>query len=211
MSEDKRNKAVHAGLSLNGIKEDVRSHYDDWADTYDADLQDAAYDGPQETVKVLLEYLNSIDALNFEASIVDGGCGTGLVGHYLRQAGFNHVDGFDLSEAMVEKAKLNEYYKRLEGAVGFAEAPETFGSEVYDIAVTCGVFTQGHVASEAVFDFAKVLKPNGLMLVVTRPSYCEDSNFEEISQRGLLKLVMCFKNRPYTSDETAHYWIFSKL
>ncbi len=202
--------AIHSGISLNGNQEDVQSHYDVWAETYDADLGEEDYIGPKEIVNILVEYLNAQDILDYNAKLVDGGCGTGLVGKYLKQVGFSTIDGFDLSAGMVEKAKELTIYNRLEGAVGFAEAADVFEHDSYDIAVTCGVFTHGHVPPEAVFDFAKILKSNGLMLVSTRPSYCEETDFERISQSQNLKLEICFKDRPYTSDENAHYWFFSK-
>lgn len=210
MLKDKPTEAIQAGISLSGKEEDVRKHYDDWADTYDVELGEADYIAPKETINVLVEYLNSKRALDYDLKIVDGGCGTGLVGQCLKQAGFGNIDGFDLSAGMVEKAKEIEIYNQLEGAVGFAEAADIFGNDIYDIAVTCGVFTHGHVPPGAVFDFAKILKPNGLMLVSTRPSYCEESDFEDISQSQNLKLEMRFNHRPYTSDENAHYWVFSK-
>jgi len=105
MSLKKPTDAVHAGINLNGNKEDVRSHYDNWAETYDVELHEAEYVGPKETVDVLVEYLDSQNTLNLDLNIVDGGCGTGLVGLYLQQAGFENIDGFDLSEQMIEKAR----------------------------------------------------------------------------------------------------------
>jgi predicted TPR repeat methyltransferase len=41
------------------------------------------------------------------------GCGTGLVGLYLKERGFAHVVGVDASAGMIEKAKTKESYEEL--------------------------------------------------------------------------------------------------
>ena len=47
------------------------------------------------------------------ANILDMGCGTGLVGQYLKERGFLHVLGLDASPGMLEKAKEKDSYENL--------------------------------------------------------------------------------------------------
>ena len=42
------------------------------------------------------------------------GCGTGLVGQYLKERGFLHVVGVDASPGMLEKAKEKDAYEALQ-------------------------------------------------------------------------------------------------
>jgi len=57
------------------------------------------------------------------------GCGTGLVGQYLKERGFKHVVGVDASKGMLEKAKEKESYESLQEL--FLGRPETFPKEYH--------------------------------------------------------------------------------
>jgi len=74
------------------------------------------------TPKVLVEMITTQvfqDKLkgNEKIYVLDAGCGTGLVGEYLKQSpSSNHwvIDGFDGSEGMVDIARKKSVYRRLE-------------------------------------------------------------------------------------------------
>ena len=70
--------------------------YAAWATEYDSDLIDGhGYRAPHDAVAGFLA-LN----LDKDARILDVGCGTGMVGLLLRDAGFTTIDGADLSDEM---------------------------------------------------------------------------------------------------------------
>lgn len=52
------------------------------------------------------------------------GCGTGLVGQYLKERGFKSIVGVDASAGMLEKARTKESYSELHEL--FLGKPETF-------------------------------------------------------------------------------------
>jgi predicted TPR repeat methyltransferase len=43
---------------------------------------------------------------------LDLGCGTGLVGKALWEAGFRNITGVDISESMMERARQSNYYEK---------------------------------------------------------------------------------------------------
>ena len=78
--------------------------YEAWADTYDSELGKNGYQQPFRCAQAL-------KAMMPEASnVLDIGCGTGLSGDALKNAGFSNIDGCDFSPAMLEKAELTKAY-----------------------------------------------------------------------------------------------------
>ena len=59
--------------------EDLREIYDEWADTYNQDVENEGYVAPNLAAKMLVEHLRSRMEVS-GAEIFDAGCGTGLVG-----------------------------------------------------------------------------------------------------------------------------------
>ena len=80
--------------------------YDEWALVYEEDVAETwGYRGPSVTVGTLIEFVNPETC-----AVLDAGCGTGLVGALLQQAGFKQIDGIDYSEGMLEQARLKGAY-----------------------------------------------------------------------------------------------------
>ena len=84
----------------------TRAHYARWAETYDAEIGiEKGYRQPERCASALVSHGLINDAL-----ILDIGCGTGLSGLALRQAGYKRIDGCDLSLEMLTKAKATRAY-----------------------------------------------------------------------------------------------------
>ncbi|WP_292540699.1 class I SAM-dependent methyltransferase [Mesorhizobium sp.] len=145
-------------------------------------------------------------------SILDAGCGTGLVGAHLKRLGFQLLDGFDLSEEMAEKARQTRVYRDVRGNVDLNGPLSDFPDATYDITVCCGVLTLGHVRPEALRELARVTRPNGFVVASTRKSYAETACFEEevrhLQYAGVLVTAQRLNDGRYVAEEDAHYWIF---
>ncbi|MEE2769426.1 MAG: class I SAM-dependent methyltransferase [Actinomycetota bacterium] len=134
-------------------------HYEAWAATYDDEIDGKhQYAQPGRCASALL------DALNPEGvQVLDVGCGTGLSGLALAAAGFEIVDGCDLSPAMLEQAARTGTYRRL------FEANLNEGIDVpdgsYDAAAAVGVLSFGHIRADAMREMLRVVKPGGLLVV----------------------------------------------
>jgi predicted TPR repeat methyltransferase len=58
------------------------------------------------------------------SAVLDMGCGTGLVGQYLKERGFKTIVGVDASRGMLDKAQVKGSYTDLEEL--FLGLPDTF-------------------------------------------------------------------------------------
>ena len=148
--------------------------YDEWALAYEEDVaQTWGYHGPSVTVGTLIEFVDPESS-----AVLDAGCGTGLVGVLLQQAGFKQIDGIDYSEGMLEQARLKGAYEALE-KMDMNQAL-TIASDRYD-AVTCvGTFTGSHVRPQALKELVRITKPGGVLSCTVRSDYWHEANFSQL-------------------------------
>lgn len=88
--------------------EGMRDLYNAWADKYDQDLLETGYVTPARVALAL-----SAELADKDAPILDFGCGTGLSGAALAEAGFSRIDGTDLSGEMLAMARRKQIYHKL--------------------------------------------------------------------------------------------------
>lgn len=132
--------------------------FDDWAPTYDHDLVDE------------LGYVADAEACrHFEslvpdraARILDAGCGTGLVGRRLYQAGYRDLHGSDYAEKMLVQAGASGVYRSL---VRHDLTRPVVTETPYDAAIAVGVFAFSVLSAEHLENITSSLKPGGFALV----------------------------------------------
>ena len=139
----------------------VAERYDAWAQSYDDDLASWQYQGPvvvADTVRTRLP-----DA----ASVLDVGCGTGLVGRELRFRGFTgRLVGLDLSQASLDLAQQSGAYDDLHRAD--LQQPLPLDDAGFDAAVCVGVMTYLPEVEAAWREFARLVRPGGVVVVTQR-------------------------------------------
>lgn len=205
---------IHSALALNYEATELVRHYNNWVSDYDRDVHSAGYTAPV----YIVSYLDSVLRQNgrlmadiLQLEILDAGCGTGLVGRALQERGFCHIDGFDLCDAMTQKARETAVYRALESGCDMTKTLP-YQAHRYDITICCGVFTQGHVPPDALDELVRVTRIGGIVLVSTRKSYYESTEFESICRRlqeeGRARRIDRVMNAPYIDEERAHYWAF---
>ncbi len=211
MGEDKisDNEAIDAALHLDGDPDRVREFYEDWARSYNLDTSQSEYSGPAIAARLLAEHLAPGDG-----SVLDAGCGTGLVGVELQKLGYQRIDGFDLSPAMADEAAATGAYRDLRGNIDLMRAAETYPDKTYDAVLSIGVFTLGHVPPEGLEVLLKLVRPDGLLLVSTRVQYYLQTEFQRVADDliadGEAILVRMVRDAPYNNDGDAHYWVFRR-
>lgn len=154
--------------------DDIRHLYRDWAETYDEDLtgQDLQYVAPQEAVRVF-----GCNFADRSAHILDVGCGTGLSGVALVDAGYDQIDGIDLSPEMLEQARAKGVYGQLFEAD--LTAGLDFSDNSYDAAISVGTFTHGHVGPSGLDEVIRVVKPRGTVCVTINEGVFEKMKYRE--------------------------------
>ncbi len=140
---------------------EVSGRYDNWATTYDADLASWAYQAPAVVVGTLLTRLPDI------ASVLDVGCGTGLVGRELRARGYGgRLHGLDLSQASLDIATASGVYDALERAD--LQQPLALEGDSVDAVVCVGVMTYLPDVASVWREFARVTRPGGVVVATQR-------------------------------------------
>jgi SAM-dependent methyltransferase len=137
---------------------DKQSLFDDWASTYDHDLvNELGYVADAEACDRLIALIP-----NRQARILDAGCGTGLVGRRLQQAGYTQIHGSDYAEKMLDEARATGAYVSLLQH-DLTQPVET--DALYDAAIAVGVFAFSVPAAEHLINITCSLKPGGVALV----------------------------------------------
>ena len=150
-------QSVYAASSPN----DCGAIYDEWAKTYDTDVRHAGVDyvAPTMTAHAVV----AADG-NIAGSILDAGCGTGLVGMALSRAGAKNIDGIDISPGMLEVARRTGVYNDL-SIVDMSKVIEKKQDESYDVITCVGTLTAGHVGPvPALRELVRVVKKGGLVV-----------------------------------------------
>ena len=206
---------IAEALKLGGDAERILAFYENWAENYDPDVG-ALGDDYQATTTMVSFFANlDLDGLGLsgtDITILDAGCGTGLVGVALASAGYTIIDGVDLSPGMVEKAKRRGVYRELVGGFDLGDPPEQRWRQAADVVFVCGVFTVGHASPDLVGSCADLVRPGGLLVITTRKAYFDGSGYQahvdELGRQGRLEYVAELKDAPYTGDSLGHFFAY---
>ena len=153
--------------------DEVMKYYDEWGekDKYNKDMVEWNYTGPKETVDVLKKYIE-----NKEILIFDAGCGTGLVGLELKKFGFKYFHGADLSQKLLDTVPENLYQKLIKVDLNKTiDVQDNF----YDAIMCVGTFTFGHVKPQALDEFVRITKKDGLICFTINEGIFEEYGFDK--------------------------------
>ena len=173
------NSKLHQ-LSLNP-NEDKTKIYDRWAENYDDYVKKLNYQGPQNLVKELEEFLkvNKLNNVN-KLNILDFGCGTGLLGLEINKVlGSKYlvdIDGIDISENMIIKSRDKNVYRQIWHLDLTNEIlPQQYQ---FDIIVSSGVFLEGHVSFSIIDTLLNSLDHLGFIFFTVRDSFKKENLLE---------------------------------
>ena len=196
------------GLKMSNLKQNLGDSYSNGFDdaneqiklygkweTYTKDIcEEAGWLGPLKTTQYV------IDNVDVRHEIADLACGPGPGGEILWRKGYANVDGYDLTEAFLEKAK--QHYRNV-GVIDIVKQPLP---KQYDIILASGVFTKGHLSSAPAENIANSLKENGLLIITT--PHMDD--YDYIAESGwdkqtFLTQVECIGPWPSLITTHQHY------
>lgn len=189
---------IHVKILTAASTDDLMEVYDGWAGRYDRELlEDWGYTSPQKAVQLLFEAMDSPNL-----TVLDAGCGTGLVGVLLKEEGISSLTGIDYSPGMLAEAERKGVYNALHTMD--MNLPLPLPSDSYD-AVTCiGTFTSTHVKPEAVRELARVTRAGGVLVFTVRDDYWQSTNFidlvTELHVSGVARIEQ-IRLEPYIHSE----------
>ena len=136
--------------------------YDQWAPSYDETLAQWGYQVPARMADIMREHADAL-ALSTGDAMLDAGCGTGLTGAALREAGFTTCTGIDISEdslALVRAAKPGVYDSLLPCDL---DAALPFEAHAFSFICCAGVLSYVENFDNCFREFLRVSKHSGLI------------------------------------------------
>lgn len=174
--------------------DESRRLYDEWATTYDSDMQKHDFTAPQMVAEGVSRGLK-LNHLHRDPSevlkglrIADAGCGTGTVGKELAKMGAEDIVGLDISEGMLEVARKGGVYKELK--IADLTKKLEFEDGEFDALTCCGTFTHGHLGPQPLAEFLRVVKSGGVVVATVLESHWDDRGFQAEADR-LAKAGAC--------------------
>ena len=166
--------------------QELKERYNQWAKDYDSDLAlDFGYLAPKYATESFALHVPK------EASVLDAGAGTGLVGEALIKLGYRDLVAIDMSKGMLETASKKNVYKELRQMV-LGERLD-FPTNSFDAVICVGVLTQGHAPASSLDELVRVTRPGGHIVFSLRPDIYENDGFKEkqsaLESDGNWKLV----------------------
>jgi predicted TPR repeat methyltransferase len=155
---------------------EVAQHYDAWAEQYDTDLDAWSYQAPA----VVADTVVARDPR--PQSVLDVGCGTGLVGRTLRAKGYEgQLSGLDISQQSLRVAEDSGAYDALRATD--LQQPLPIDDDAVDALVCVGVMTYLTDVEAVWREFARVVRPRGLVVVTQREDLWEPRECQAVVDR----------------------------
>ena len=172
--------------------EENKALYARWAATYDAEFVSANdYVYPIRVAEKAVEMLG--DSASIE--VVDVGCGTGALGSLLGELRPNwEIDGVDISLQMLAIAATKV---RSDGQAVYRDLldadltkPIQFAKNHFDLIVSSGVFTHGHLAGRDLIAISSAAREGGTIVVGINKEHFDNvgfaGHFAEAVSEGLI-------------------------
>lgn len=158
----------------------TRRLYDNWSASYEAEVAEHGYATPGRCADALRRFSSDL-----AAPVLDFGCGTGLSGLALKSAGFEAIDGLDLSAEMLEQAKAKGAYRNLSQIEANTPLPHTPGK--YAAITAIGVIGAGAAPISVFHTLMQGLAPGNKMVFSFNDHALEDP----ANEAGMCEWIDC--------------------
>lgn len=193
-----------------GDHDNLQALYDEWAGDYDRQL----WASGNPYIAVAAGFTGRL-VRDFDARILDAGCGTGNMAQVLRQMGYRNIDGLDPSPGMLEVARGKQLYEKLHQL--YLDSQVDLPDASYDAVVAAGVLTHGHAPPEALDGILKLTREGGVILFSLSQIAFEELGFkqkitglEAAGSWSRLDQSNLFRSYPF-SEKEAHlrHWVLA--
>ena len=153
--------------------DEARDFYDTWAAGYEEELAEAGYVTPMRAAAALAQFAS----LPW-APLIEFGCGTGLGGLALRAAGFECLDGFDISAEMLARAEEKQGLYRALGTVDLSQPLDDLPEDEYQNAAAIGVLSPAHMPPTVLDQILSKLPTGGCLVYTLNDHSLADGSFD---------------------------------
>jgi predicted TPR repeat methyltransferase len=194
----------------------VQRDYDTFAasGTYDETFDEWGYVGPQTAAAILRNFVPTT------AHVLDAACGSGLTGAALRDLGYAHIDGIDISPALLELAERTGAYERLQ-RVDMQAFPLPFDDDSYDAVNFIGALTYFDT-NEVLRELCRIVRPGGVVAFSQRDDIMRerayDGQLRELETDGTWTRTFGTEPMPYLphhpeygTDIKVQYFVYTVL
>ncbi|WP_417829825.1 class I SAM-dependent DNA methyltransferase [Thalassospira sp.] len=172
-SEDISDSAYDLARMTDADPDTLAAYYDKWAQSYDTDLSKMGYDAPKRAAAIMVEH-----GVPFDAPILDAGCGTGLTGLALSQAGYRDITGIDLSLESLQAAEAKGVYRHLKKRD--MNKVLAFGDNGFAAVQCIGTLTYVRETKQLFSEFCRVVKRGGIVCFTQRTDLYDDAFIKAI-------------------------------
>jgi len=177
-------RQLHRAYQSKSVEE-LADYYDEWAADYENSMRNVGYMHPAMVSSMVGRHL----AIG-SGTVLDAGCGTGIIGEILTALGQSDLMGIDASQKMLDLAAARGRYAQLKRM--FLGHRLDFEDDRFEGVVSAGVFTDGHAPLDAFDELLRVTRPGGRLVFSVARSYLEgpfDKKNASLESRGAWKLV----------------------
>lgn len=168
--------------------EKAQAFYDGWAAGYDNELAENGYATPARCAEALAAH-----AAAPWAPVADFGCGTGLSGLALRAAGFECLDGFDISAEMLSRAREKQVYRTI-APLDLSASLDAIPPDTYQNAAAIGAFNPNFMPATVLDEILAILPSGGCFVFSLNDHALAEGSFEtrllELTEHASVDLLV---------------------
>lgn len=183
------------GKNLVTDPDHVASEYDNMSVQYESSVTEWGYAAP----KMVASYLQRYD-VSSESKILDAGCGVGMAGTLLTEAGFGNLFGIDISPNSLAMAEQTGAYRQLQ-RWNLHQTPLPFAENEFDAIVCVGVLSYVPKLRPLFEDFCRIVRPGGIVIYTQRDDYYEERQnapmLAQMEAAGWWQQRLMSDKRPY--------------
>ncbi len=185
----------HGWLSAGSTNPDeVATYYNDWATDYNETLSSWDYRAPREAAKLMQQHVST------DRRILDAGCGTGLSGRALHDAGYRDLVGIDISTDSLVHADKTGVYQHVH-VQNLQEVPFPFDADSFDAIACVGVLAYVADPAKLFREFCRLVTSNGYVVLTQRDDWFASQDYHGVlaalEDEGLWETILVSEPQLY--------------
>lgn len=181
-------------VQANTDSEEVANYYNEWATDYNDTLASWNYRAPVETAHLLKQYVPT------DRRILDAGCGTGLCGQALYDAGYRDIVGIDISSEALVIAEKTKVYHHVQ-TQNLQRVPFPFETDHFDALACVGVMTYVSEPIPVLREYCRLVSSGGYLVFTQRTDLFVSQDYHaamaQLQDEGLWEIISVSEPQPY--------------